>query len=260
MEADSQEILNVCAEMGRILLENGAEIFRTEDTLSRVARHYGADNCDFFVLTNGILSSATDRKGTSSARVRFIPSTSSNLEKVEEVNRLSRRICSEEELTLDDVKKELERIDSLHSEPEYLIVAATGLSSFTFALLYRGTLPDAVIAASAGLVLGFFLEFFAKRHLSKITKNLSGAAIVTLICLTFHHYGLSDNMNAMIAGSIIPLIPGVTFVNGIRDIARGDYLSGVVRLLDSLFVFLCIAVGVGTVLAVFSRFRGGLNL
>ena len=259
MGESAGDILKVCTEMGRILLENGAEIFRTEDTLSRVARYYGIEDGDFFVLTNGILSSAVDREGNTSARVRFIPSNSANLAKVNEINQLSREICSGR-YTLDEVRTELVRIDALHSEPSPLIVGATALGSGAFSLLYGGTFTDALIALFAGLILGLFSELVAKKHLTKITKNITGAALVTTICLIFHHYGMGANMNAMIAGSIIPLIPGVSFVNGIRDIAHSDYISGVVRLMDSLFVFICIAIGVGTVLALYSRFIGGLIL
>ena len=245
--------------MGRILLENGAEIFRTEDTLSRVARYYGIEDENFFVLTNGILSSAVDRDGNTSARVRFIPSNSANLAKVSEINQLSREICSGK-YTLDEVRRELVRIDALHSEPSPLIIGATALGSGAFSLLYGGAFADALVALLAGLILGLFSELVAKKHLTKITKNITGAALVTAICLVFHHQGIGANMNAMIAGAIIPLIPGVSFVNGIRDIAHSDYISGVVRLMDSLFVFICIAIGVGTVLALYSRFIGGLIL
>lgn len=259
MAEKSGDVLNVCTDIGRILLENGAEISRTEDTLERIAEYYGVAESDFFVLTNGILSSATDSTGTNSARVKFIPSNSANLAKVTAVNQLSREICSGR-YTLEDVKKEIKRIDALHSEPSLHIVAATALGSGAFSILYGAGLPDAVSALTAGFILGLFIEYVAKRRLSKITRNILGSAIVSVICLFFHHLGFSSNMNAMIAGSIIPLIPGVPFVNGIRDIARGDYLSGVVRLLDSIFVFICIAVGVGTVLALYSRLQGGLAL
>ena len=259
MGESAGDILKVCTEMGRILLENGAEIFRTEDTLSRVARYYGIEDENFFVLTNGILSSAVDREGNTSARVRFIPSNSANLAKVNEINQLSREICSGK-YTLDEVRRELVRIDSLHSEPSPLIIGATALGSGAFSLLYGAAFADALVALLAGFILGLFSELVAKKHLTKITKNITGAALVTAICLIFHHRGIGANMNAMIAGAIIPLIPGVSFVNGIRDIAHSDYISGVVRLMDSLFVFICIAIGVGTSLAFYSRFLGGLSL
>lgn len=60
----------------------------------------------------------------------------------------------------------------------------------------------------------------------------------------------------MIVGAIIPLIPGVPFTNGVRDIARGDYISGPVRLLDAMLTFLCIAVGVGVALSACRQLGG----
>ena len=64
----------------------------------------------------------------------------------------------------------------------------------------------------------------------------------------------------MIGGSVIPLVPGVAFVNGIRDIGDEDFISGAVRLLDAMLVFICIAVGVATVLICFEKIVGGVLL
>ena len=52
-------------------------------------------------------------------------------------------------------------------------------------------------------------------------------------------------MSHMISGSIMPLVPGLAFTNGIRDIADGDYISGTVRMIDAVLVACCIALGVG---------------
>ena len=53
-----------------------------------------------------------------------------------------------------------------------------------------------------------------------------------------------DVLGNIITGAIIPLVPGVPFTNGIRDLANEDYIAGATRLLDALMVFLCIAAGV----------------
>ncbi len=256
MRENAGEVLAVCTDLGRIMLENGAEVFRVEDTLKRISHYYGVEDIDFFVLTNGILSSATDQSGNNSARVKFIPHNKACLMKVVAVNQLSRDI-EKGKYTLEEVKEEAKRIDSLNEEPSFFLVGATALGCGAFTFLYNGTLTDGIVALVAGFILGLFTQFISKKHLTKITQNLLGSALVTAVCLLFHHHGFSTNMNAMIAGAIIPLIPGVTFINGIRDIAKGDFLSGVVRLLDASLVFLCIAVGVGIVLSFYSRFTGG---
>ena len=84
---------------------------------------------------------------------------------------------------------------------------------------------------------------------------------MSLICVLCNDLTpVPSNMMSMIAGAIIPLVPGVAFVNGIRDIGDGDYISGAVRLLDATLVFICIATGVGVVLSFHSYFMGGIVL
>jgi uncharacterized membrane protein YjjB (DUF3815 family) len=62
----------------------------------------------------------------------------------------------------------------------------------------------------------------------------------------------------MVVGSLIVLIPGVAFTNGLRDIAGEDYLAGITRLLDALMVFLCIALGVCLAFILQSAVEGGM--
>jgi uncharacterized membrane protein YjjB (DUF3815 family) len=62
----------------------------------------------------------------------------------------------------------------------------------------------------------------------------------------------------MIVGSLIPLIPGVPFINGIRDLANEDYIAGTTRLTDAFLAFLCIALGVALAFIVEGLFAGGI--
>ena len=52
----------------------------------------------------------------------------------------------------------------------------------------------------------------------------------------------------------MPLVPGVSFTNAIRDIAAGNYISGLVRLVDAIVVALGIAIGVGVSILVLNFF------
>ena len=51
---DNSKIMELAYEAGAILLENGAEISRVDETMRRIAGHYGVDDESFFVLSNGI--------------------------------------------------------------------------------------------------------------------------------------------------------------------------------------------------------------
>ena len=52
--ADEKEVLEFAAEAGYVLLENGAEISRVEETVTRICTYYGVHNEHLFVLSNGI--------------------------------------------------------------------------------------------------------------------------------------------------------------------------------------------------------------
>ena len=56
----------------------------------------------------------------------------------------------------------------------------------------------------------------------------------------------------------MPLIPGVPFVNGVRDLANSDYLAGFTRLTDAMLGFFCIAVGVSLAFILDGSLHGGV--
>ena len=70
------------------------------------------------------------------------------------------------------------------------------------------------------------------KKLSKITTTLLGSAAATLACLLLFRLGVGRDLNQMVIGSIVPLLPGLPFTIAIRDIADGDYIAGSVRMLD----------------------------
>ena len=91
-------------------------------------------------------------------------------------------------------------------------------------------------------------------------ENIGGGIVITVLGLLLVRLPFGMNMSHIISGSIMPLVPGLAFTNGIRDIADGDYISGTVRMIDALLVFLSIAAGVGFVISVYHHLTGGAML
>ena len=259
---DDREVLETAMEAGHILLENGAEIFRVEETMERIAAHYGVERKDFFVLSNGIFTTGDcepGQRGGQYARVQHIPVKSAQLDRVVAVNQLSREIEAGN-YTLEETRRRLREIRQMSGEPPLVQMLASGVGSACFCGLFGGGVEDCAAAFAAGFLLYVFVLWSGKRHMSKIVANLLGGALVTLSCIMLYRLGLGRDMNHMIIGAIIPLVPGVPFTNGIRDIANGDYISGAVRLLDAILVFLCIAIGVGVMFTIYRRVAGGVML
>ena len=89
---DKREALNVAFLAGDILLASGAEIFRVEETIFRIAQAYGVESSDAFVLSSGIFLTAGNDREADFARVLHIPLSAARLDRVTEVNQLSREI------------------------------------------------------------------------------------------------------------------------------------------------------------------------
>ena len=252
-------ILSIAMDAGKIMLENGAEIYRVEDTMDRIAKHYGSKDHHFFVLTNGIFVSGEEVDGSAFAKVEHIPVHGADLSKVIAINQLSREIA-EGKYSLKEVCTKLEEIKNSKNKSCFMQVVATALGSGCFSILLNGSIRDGIASFISGIILGLFIYFIFKPYLSKISGNILGGVIVTTICILFKQLGFADSLTSMIGGSVIPLVPGVAFVNGIRDIGDEDFISGAVRLLDAMLVFICIAVGVATVLICYEKIVGGVLL
>ncbi|MBR3937858.1 MAG: threonine/serine exporter family protein [Bacteroidaceae bacterium] len=247
------EVMQVATEAGHIMLENGAEIFRVEETMERITRHYGIDSGHFFVLSNGILTSG----GTRYSNVEFIPFKGAQLEKVVAVNRLSREIekggCS-----IQEARERLFEIKTMKAKPFMEQVMGSAVGSGAFCAIFGGSYLDCAASFVTGLLLYVFVLLVSRRGMSKIVTNILGSILATALSVLFMRIGFGEHPGNMIIGSLIPLIPGVPFTNGIRDLANEDYIAGSTRMIDALTVFFCIAAGVALTFLVDGRIENGI--
>ena len=119
-----------------------------------------------------------------------------------------------------------------------------------------------MIAFCIGCLLYLWVLVGKKHNMSKMIVNIVGGAIITLMAIIAIHLPFLGGvrLEGMIIGSIMPLVPGLAFVNAIRDIADSDFLSGTVRMIDALLTFVYIAVGVGLTLSIYNNMGGGLMI
>ena len=256
--ADECAVMEVAMKAGRLLLENGAEIFRVEETMERICRYYHVENPSFFVLSNGIFMTGGGGVpgGRHFAHVEHIPVKGAQLDRVVAVNQLSREIEGGR-CTLSEADACLNAIARMPGKKRWQQILASGVGSACFCILFGGSGMDSAASFLAGLLLYAYVLLLSAPYMSRMIGNVLGGVLASAACVALYGLGLGDDLSHMIIGAIIPLIPGIPFTNGIRDLADGDYISGSVRLLDALVTFLCIATGVGVVIALYHSMTGG---
>ena len=258
---DVKKVVDLALEAGRILLKNGAEIFRVDETITRICRRFHVEYVDTFILSHAIFVSAENGMEEAYTKVKQVPLSSTHLGIVAEVNELSREIAGGF-VSIEEAKERLRRIDQMPAKRSYFQVLAAGMGSGSFGYLLGATALESVIAFGIGCILYMWVLTAKKYNISKMLVNIIGGVIITVLALAALHlpFAAPVKIDGMIIGGIMPLVPGLAFVNAIRDIADSDFLSGTVRMIDALLVFVYIAVGVGFALSVYNNMGGGLML
>ena len=256
---ETNRILKLSAYAGRIVLENGGETYRVEETICRICAAFDIKDADSFVTPTGIMISVTDDSGHTASLIKRINSRSVNLEKISKVNDLSRHIMTKT-LTLDYIENELKRIDSMDHYPEKIQILAAAFVAGFFTLLFGGNIRDFYIALIIGVFIKMLSIILIKIQINQFFINITCGALAAICALTCVSLNLADQSDKIIIGSIMLLVPGLAITNAIRDTIEGDLVSGISRAIEALFIASAIAVGTGIVLKLWFMNFGGINL
>ena len=130
-----RRIMDFIMAAGQTLLENGAEVFRVEQTMEIMAASFHLREFHVYVLTNGIFASA----GTAEmSEVRNVPTRTTHLGRVAAVNQLSRQIASGEVETVAEAEARLAQARCIPFPKDWVQLAAGMGGAFCFALIFGG--------------------------------------------------------------------------------------------------------------------------
>lgn len=254
---------NICSaiklsfKIGAALLENGAEISRVQDTMERVAKAYDVDEYEAYVLSNAVFATGIEEGVKQDFRMKYVKNTQIHIGRISAINQLSREIAAGK-YDVHDANIKLEEIKEIEYSSRLLTTIACAIGSVTFTLLLGGGFFDLIPAFVCGLALEPTIYILNRAKLSKFLINLAASALMAFLAIVFVLLGIGDNLDKIIIGSIIRLVPGVALTTSIRDFFNGDYLSGTIRMIDALLIGGCIGVGVGAVVMVMSNIFGGV--
>lgn len=253
---DINKILHVATDAGRIILENGGETYRVEETIERICYSFGVEDASSFATPTGIIVSVSDKCEKSYSLVRRVQNRTVNLQKIHEVNDLARNITLTK-YTLDEVSNLLNKIDNgiRYSEKETIIWSA--LAAASFAILFDGNIKDFICAFIIGLLLKKFTILSSNLSINSFFINSIGGAFAALMALTLGQFSLASNVDSVTIASIMLLVPGLAITNAIRDTIAGDFLSGLIRGAEAFLIAVSIAAGSGLVFKIWLNIFGG---
>lgn len=232
------------ADVGFVLLRNGAETYRTSETMEYMALSLGVKRFDHFVIPSTVMVSLTAPDGSHTTVIRKVSNRTINLDRVTRINDLSRRMVAEK-CSFVDAKKELRRIRI--ERTGFAIkssIAFSGLVGVGFGVMQGGNVAECFSAFIAASLVRLVAHLVSQVEQTKFLYEFLGAICAASIGLFSSYLFDGIRSDIVIVGGIMPLVPGVAITNSIRDIINGDNLSGLVRGLEAALTSMAIAMGV----------------
>lgn len=241
------ELINTAVDVGYLLVVNGAEIYRVEESMQRIFRAYGVTSGEVFAIPNFINATISTPDGRPITKIKRIESRNMDMDKVNRINELCRRICRDTP-DFSFIQSELECIRCRTAVPFFVQVAAYACIAAFFTLFYGGTFPDAFVALFCGFAIKIVLSVFEKFHANLFFINIAASFAAAAVALIFAHADYSLNYDKIIIGALMNLVPGIAITGFMRDIIAGDLIAGILRFTESLLVASAIAIGAGIAL------------
>ena len=254
MTSDS-ELIRFAAALGETMLVSGAETYRVEDTIERILSVGRRRDPETFVTTTGIFVCIKQDDDTPLTVVKRVKGRSTNLEKVTAANALSRDF-TEGRITLNEAILRLNGINKIASYKAIKVILGYGVVGGGFAFMLGSSITDSICAFAIGFILGVAMHFFKKNRSEVLFGGFLGGFLIAASAVAFVKSGIGGDINGIIIGAAMPLVPGVAATTAIRDIMEGDYVSGVSRLMEAVLTAVAIAGGAGIALNIL----GGVGL
>ena len=225
---EQEQLLANILDMGVLLLTAGAEVMRVEDTIARLCAVYGFERSDVFVITSSIVLTARTPAGDVLTQTRRIRERDTDLGRVEQVNALSRRLCARP-LPRRELARAIRQIEQAPGcSPRVRLGADVGIS--------------------AGVVLFAADRLGRQLRLNGILQAFLSSVLAALTVLLVRAVGLPCTPDRAVIGNIMLLIPGLALTTSLRDMIRGDTISGLLGFSEAIVKALAVAAGFAAVL------------
>ncbi|MBQ3667744.1 MAG: threonine/serine exporter family protein [Clostridia bacterium] len=247
-----ERLMTAIMDMGKTMLTCGAEIYRVEDTITRLIKAYGGTSWQVNAVPSHILASATF-DGREYSLMRRIDQSETDLELLHRVNDLSRRICSEKP-SPERIQQMLEKARNGKKYTDIQLSLIYALTGGMFTMFFGGIWRDALVSAFTSGSLYWVRRLILKNGGNRVFVALLCSAYAALLTKLLVYAGIGMDADKIIIGIVMVLIPGVEMLNGLRDFSVGDIQAGLMHLGEALFLGVIIAAGAAGMLMLVGSF------
>ncbi len=245
------ELISIAMTIGDMLLENGAETYRVEESMFRICDAYGIEDAEIFAVPTTIIITIREENAAPITLTKRIYNRGTDLNKVALLNALCRDICVNTP-PHDEVIARIKDIQNTRPYSTSMQILGFALIGFSFTLLFEGSLRDACVSFVAGAIIKIIYDQLNRIKTNPFFEMTVCGAITAFFALFAVHFSIADNIDKIIISTIMSLAPGLAITNSMRDIIAGDLLAGMTKAVEALLIGTGIAVGAAILLTFLS--------
>lgn len=248
---ETKKVAEIATSAGEILLSNGAEAYRVEETIKKICSSYGLKG-ECISTSTGIFISISDHEGEFVTSVKRINQRRVDLYRVELINSFSRSL----EINPLSYEEAVIKLKEIYNAPNFSLLVrllAAGLTSFVYTLFFNGSFLDAFISIFLGFGVYLLLEYISKIGSFQFLEYFLSGFLIGAVSLIAQRFIPAINKDNVITGAIIVLLPGVALTNGIKDLLYGDYVSGAAKFGEAMLIIVAMGIGIVTSLSLFMK-------
>lgn len=242
---------------GRLIMENGGETYRVEETITRMGRAFGLKDVESFAVPSGVFISYRGPDGDIETSVKRVRKGATNLTRVDEVNAVSRQVVAEHL----SCEAALARLEAIEASPPAIskpvLTAMAALSSGAWAVLFGGLGWDFLCAAAVGALVQLLHQLLERYHMQSLVSTLLGSLLAALLPMMFHQFTGLGTVDVIVAGTLMPMLPGLAMTNAVQDTMRGDMVSGLSHGVSAVLTAVLVAGGALMAAKLFALATGG---
>ena len=235
-------LMELVSRIGGSMGTSGAETYRVEESVKRILSAYGLE-ARVYSVPNSLLITIIIPGQPPMTQLCRMEQKGNDLDVVERYSNLSRRICAQKpdpELAMQWLE-ETERTRKHYNFP--LMLLGYMLVAWGFCVFFGGSFIDALCAVVCGLFLGVADHWLGKLRTNVFFHQIVAAFLMSGVAYGLGTLGLAENVDAVVIGTLMLLVPGLLFTNGLRDIIFGDTNSGINRIVVALLIAVAVALG-----------------
>lgn len=237
---------------GKLLLENGAETSRVEDTMERIIRRAIGDSrpaSDYtYVTVNGIFV----KLNSGGSQFQRIDKRQYDMNKICDINQMSRDFAAGR-ISLKNMRNRLFAIERDVCELKlWHKLICTSCLSGSIVLLFGGLVVDVPAAIFAGLI-AYLIHTWLTLALHAPFLPEYGAAMLGGMAGIVAFIYMGEHLDLIMIGAVAPLVPGIAITNAIRDMMARHYISGMIVAIEALFTASALGAGIASAYYVFLR-------